>query len=709
MQTKRKYAKNPLSGHLNRSEKYFDDMSSIVLPSTPTTLHHHPDHRFHSYRQKARNDEFSLENLGIRRNEKLKSVLQGLEHCKRYLENTENRQPIYFGHINRKLYDKIINMFIQHKQTDERIILGNKLSRIGMVDTLAEVYDFVRNAIKIQGLTDARTRDTEDDGIKLLLTIRKIFNTLTSLSDNVVRSLSETEIYRALLEDLHCVTKQDLLHLDKIDLADENSLVLSSAINILYECVRHPFTKKEKFRQSGIIVTVLLFLSCKNAQFRLRSVLILCYVLTENQMFWSEIHLDFFDILCEAINEALLAKDRRVYGFSISELLNGLKALQFCFPDKLYFMNKHPLPLINCLLASPDQSDVLAAVNVVWELAFCEQNRKEIQENEDIIECIEDLSHSNNTAKRFSAKRTLFVLVDQGKRIRRTGLASRKDVSGQHILICYNMSDQKTALKVYHSLSSYGFPVWIDIAELNKYSDSLDAVLRAIEQASHVVVCFSENYASDQSCRMEAEYAFTLKKRIIPLKLQTGYEPVGWITSVLGSRFYLTLTRDRSFEKQMNNLRDYIRGSNTTSAVGSPISRSMSRAYMSRGPSRAISRGISRASTSMQSSCPVYDRKVVNWNTDDVILWATQFKLEGRAWRIVSKFSVKQILYVYNVWRKVFYYYLLFISFHNIKCKSYFSKAPDYFYRWVESVIGLGSVEDLMRFRNAVRSLKDYI
>ena len=57
---------------------------------------------------------------------------------------------------------------------------------------------------------------------------------------------------------------------------------------------------------------------------------------------------------------------------------------------------------------------------------------------------------------------------------------------------------------------------------------------------------------------VEAEYAFMLKKRIIPLKLQTGYEPLGWMTSVIGSRFYLTLTRDRSFEKQMSNLRDYI-------------------------------------------------------------------------------------------------------------------------------------------------------
>lgn len=106
-------------------------MSSIILPATPTRLHHHPDHRFHSYRQKARNDELSLENLCIRRNEKLASVLRGLENCKKYLENTENRQPKYFEHLNKILYDKIINVLIQHKGKEERIIVGNKLARIG--------------------------------------------------------------------------------------------------------------------------------------------------------------------------------------------------------------------------------------------------------------------------------------------------------------------------------------------------------------------------------------------------------------------------------------------------------------------------------------------------------------------------------------------------------------------------------------------------
>ena len=105
----------------------------------------------------------------------------------------------------------------------------------------------------------------------------------------------------------------------------------------------------------------------------------LCYLQTEDKMAWSEIPLDFFDFILEAINEALLAKDRRVYGFCISELLNGLAALQFCFPDKLYFINKHPLSLISNLLTSPDQTDILAAVNLVWQMSFCEQNREVIK------------------------------------------------------------------------------------------------------------------------------------------------------------------------------------------------------------------------------------------------------------------------------------------------------------------------------------------
>lgn len=105
-------------------------MTSILLPSTPASLHH-AHRRFCGNERYARDSELSLENLGIRRNSNLRSNLYGLEICKRYLENQENRKVEYFGHIKRKLLDKVMNIFIQQTGPDERTILGNKLSRIG--------------------------------------------------------------------------------------------------------------------------------------------------------------------------------------------------------------------------------------------------------------------------------------------------------------------------------------------------------------------------------------------------------------------------------------------------------------------------------------------------------------------------------------------------------------------------------------------------
>ena len=36
----------------------------------------------------------------------------------------------------------------------------------------------------------------------------------------------------------------------------------------------------------------------------------------------------------------------------------------------------------------------------------------------------------------------------------------------------------------------------------------------------------------------EAEYAFQSRKKIIPLIMQPGYRPDGWLGLVLGSKFY---------------------------------------------------------------------------------------------------------------------------------------------------------------------------
>jgi TIR domain len=53
-------------------------------------------------------------------------------------------------------------------------------------------------------------------------------------------------------------------------------------------------------------------------------------------------------------------------------------------------------------------------------------------------------------------------------------------------------------------------------------------VANAVEQADVVLICYTKKYKESAACRTEAEYAFTLKKPIVPLKMEKDYVPDGW-------------------------------------------------------------------------------------------------------------------------------------------------------------------------------------
>ncbi len=51
----------------------------------------------------------------------------------------------------------------------------------------------------------------------------------------------------------------------------------------------------------------------------------------------------------------------------------------------------------------------------------------------------------------------------------------------------------------------------------------------AVENSYCVLMCVTEKYRSSINCQAEAQYAFRIKKPIIPLIMQQGYENVkGW-------------------------------------------------------------------------------------------------------------------------------------------------------------------------------------
>ena len=53
---------------------------------------------------------------------------------------------------------------------------------------------------------------------------------------------------------------------------------------------------------------------------------------------------------------------------------------------------------------------------------------------------------------------------------------------------------------------------------------------------------------------VEAKYAYKLERKIIPLQLEEGYQPDGWLGLVQGMDLYYAFYSDKEFDKNMPKL-----------------------------------------------------------------------------------------------------------------------------------------------------------
>ncbi|XP_070553263.1 uncharacterized protein [Ptychodera flava] len=119
-------------------------------------------------------------------------------------------------------------------------------------------------------------------------------------------------------------------------------------------------------------------------------------------------------------------------------------------------------------------------------------------------------------------------------------------------MISYNWEVQERMKEVKTKLQAAGYDVWMDIEKMA--GDTLEAMARAVEGADVVLICMAEKYKNSNNCRMEAEYACKLKKPYIPLRVEKGYSPDGWLGIMVGTKLYFDLSSDEQFEKNFPGL-----------------------------------------------------------------------------------------------------------------------------------------------------------
>ena len=76
----------------------------------------------------------------------------------------------------------------------------------------------------------------------------------------------------------------------------------------------------------------------------------------------------------------------------------------------------------------------------------------------------------------------------------------------------------------------------------------------AIEDSKVVLICFSSQYKQSPSCRTEAEYTYKLKKPFIPIRVEQGYRPDGWLGMMIGAKLYIDITDGKQFDHSISKL-----------------------------------------------------------------------------------------------------------------------------------------------------------
>lgn len=131
------------------------------------------------------------------------------------------------------------------------------------------------------------------------------------------------------------------------------------------------------------------------------------------------------------------------------------------------------------------------------------------------------------------------------------GSISAKKNKG-HLFISYCWKEKEFVAKLREGLKKEGVEVWIDVERIT--GSIYDAMAQAVQNAAVVLICVSKGYKQSCNCQLEAEYTFQMRKEMIPIMVEKGYRPDGWLGLLVGAKLYIDFCGEYSFQTQMNSL-----------------------------------------------------------------------------------------------------------------------------------------------------------
>ena len=441
---------------------------------------------------------------------------------------------------------------------------------------------------------------------------------------------------------------------------DEDSelvTIIDDSIGILHNISRR-LRDRELFANRE--QTLLYFAKKKVPAIAAESLLTLAYLVDENTNHLILADENLLSFIITLLDEAWQSEDRHSNGYSAKELAEGLSHLAINDANKNILGQNGVIPvLISVIKTSNEDEEKASATRALWMLAFDDNNKEKVRQEEGAMDILHQLQQSKNSEVQKAAAGALWELEGKTARQSSERIASTRN----HVMISYQWDSQEVLVEVKNRLQASGYRVWMDLEQMG--GSTLEAMAKAVEDSSVVLICVSERYKESPNCRSEAEYAYQLRKDIIPLMMQRKYRGDGWLGMLVGTKLWFDFQSKHVLEQGVTKLIRELGGRGKELDVTD-------------GPSEPAVRAV-QADVLVAPSSP----GVSTWTNKDVKQWFKEIGLEKVCEKDISEMNGQTL-----------------IDLQELR-----GECPDYFYKCIERTLKLTDMFDLLKFRKELSKL----
>lgn len=171
---------------------------------------------------------------------------------------------------------------------------------------------------------------------------------------------------------------------------EENEVTLftvKSSLGILHNISRHLPNSKWRVRNEGLIMTLQPYLRSNIAMVRIKTLIVLSYILSEAENELISSNDENFTFIFEVLADSLKTSNHvsKKYGMNSYEVLRGISNLAINDENKLRIVRGGVLPLYEQVLLGQVVEEVKVSIATIWSLAFHHYNKMKIRESKIIM------------------------------------------------------------------------------------------------------------------------------------------------------------------------------------------------------------------------------------------------------------------------------------------------------------------------------------